>query len=40
MAGPKLSGTSASCIFSHAQTGNVTTTTDGNEGLAISSCSP
>jgi hypothetical protein len=40
MAGPKLSGTSASCIFSNAKTGNVTTTTDGNEGLAISSCSP
>jgi hypothetical protein len=38
MAGPKLSGTSASCIFGNAKSGNVTTTTDGNEGLAISSC--
>jgi len=38
MAGPKLSGTSASCIFSNAKTRTVTTTTDGDEGIAVTTC--
>jgi hypothetical protein len=33
MAGPKLSGTSAQCVFDEARTGNATTTTDGDEGI-------
>jgi hypothetical protein len=32
MYGPKLSGTSALCVFTRAQSGNVTTTVDGDEG--------
>ncbi|HET7204716.1 MAG TPA: Ig-like domain-containing protein [Steroidobacteraceae bacterium] len=33
MAGPKLSGTSAECVFGAARTGTVTTTNDGDEGI-------
>jgi hypothetical protein len=32
MYGPKLSGTSASCVFGHAKIANVTSTVDGEEG--------
>jgi hypothetical protein len=32
MYGPKLSGTSAACVFNQAKSANVTTTVDGNEG--------
>jgi hypothetical protein len=35
MAGPKLSGTSASCVFDRATTGNVTSTVDGEEGSTV-----
>jgi hypothetical protein len=38
MAGPKLSGNSASCIFNSAKSRDVMTTTGGEEGLSISSC--
>ena len=39
MAGPKLSGTSASCIFARAKTGTVTTpVADGNAGIAVTNC--
>jgi hypothetical protein len=33
MAGPKLAGTSASCVFAVAKSSSVTTTTDGEEGV-------
>jgi hypothetical protein len=33
MAGPKLWGTSASCVFSKAQTGTPASTTQGNAGI-------
>jgi hypothetical protein len=35
MAGPKLSGTSASCVFARAKSANVTTTVDGEEGSTV-----
>jgi hypothetical protein len=35
MYGPKLSGTSASCVFNRAKTGNVATTVDGDEGSTV-----
>lgn len=35
MYGPKLSGTSASCVFARAKSANVTTTVDGNEGSTV-----
>jgi hypothetical protein len=39
MAGPKLSGTSAECIFGQAKTGTVATpVADGNAGIAVSDC--
>jgi hypothetical protein len=31
-----LSGTSASCVFGAAKVGSVTTTSDGDEGIATS----
>lgn len=39
MAGPKLSGTSASCIFERAKSGTVATpVADGNAGIAVTNC--
>jgi Bacterial Ig-like domain len=38
MAGPKLSGTSASCIFTRAKSGTVTATADGDKGVAVNNC--
>jgi hypothetical protein len=36
MAGPKLAGTSASCVFATAKSSSVTTTVDGEEGVKAS----
>lgn len=39
MAGPKLNGTSASCVFDRAKTGTVATpVADGNAGIAVTTC--
>jgi hypothetical protein len=38
MAGPKLSGNSAACIFMNAKTRNVTATKDGEQGVSIATC--
>jgi hypothetical protein len=36
MAGPKLSGTSASCVFAHAQSSALGTWPDGDAGVKAS----
>ena len=38
MAGPKLSGTSASCVFAAAKTSGFGTFADGNAGVAVGNC--